>query len=169
MAAASNTLILKAVYSRSQESANALALAAEAFPATAGVETYFDSPETPGRSLDALLARDDVSVVILSLPIPFQPSVIRRCWAAGKQVVSEKPVAADLAEAKQLIELYETSYRVFQLSFLRDHRVLKPFPQPRGLMWIIAEQFPVCTRAFGRDAATHGFLLDGGASASPTR
>lgn len=54
-----------------------------------------------------------------------QPAIIERAWKAGKNVVSEKPIAKDLAEARRLIELWEGTYK------------------PKGIQWIIAEQFPV--------------------------
>ncbi|KAK4182373.1 oxidoreductase-like protein [Podospora australis] len=99
---ANSNLVLKAVYSRSQESAEKLASSAK----TKDVTVYFDSPATPGKSLDDLLARDDISAVNIALPILHQPDVIKKSLTAGKHVLSEKPVAGDVQAAKDLIAWY---------------------------------------------------------------
>lgn len=75
------------------------------------------SDDGGNQNLDALLARSDVETVALALPIMLQPSIIERAWRAGKNVISEKPVAPDVASAKRLIQLYEKEYK------------------PKGLAW----------------------------------
>ncbi|KAK4049663.1 hypothetical protein OIV83_003938 [Microbotryomycetes sp. JL201] len=115
---------LLAVYSRSQQSAQELADAAKQYPKlAAGIDLYADNPGTNG-GLDALLKRDDVKTVILALPIMVQPAIIKRAWQAGKNVISEKPVAPTVGAARELIQMYESEYK------------------PKGLTWIVAEQFP---------------------------
>ncbi|KAK3361533.1 oxidoreductase-like protein [Lasiosphaeria ovina] len=94
---------LKAVYSRSQASAEALAAASRS---PASVAVYFDEPAAAGKSLDDLLARTDVAAVVVALPILSQPAVVQKALAAGKHVLSEKPVAGDLAAARELIAWY---------------------------------------------------------------
>jgi predicted dehydrogenase len=44
--------------------------------------------------------------VIIALPITHQPTLIQQALKAGKHVLSEKPIAADLAEGKRLMEWY---------------------------------------------------------------
>jgi predicted dehydrogenase len=88
---------LKAIYSRSEKSATALA-------DSANVDAYFDDPSTPSKSLDDLLAREDIHAVVVALPILVQPDVIKKALAAGKHVLSEKPIAEDVATAQELIE-----------------------------------------------------------------
>ncbi|KAM0753000.1 NAD(P)-binding protein [Meredithblackwellia eburnea MCA 4105] len=127
VAAASETILLKAVYSRSKDSAESLLEATKAFASTSSsqVDLYFDSPsDSANGGLDALLTRKDVQAVILSLPILIQPDVIKKAWDAGKHVISEKPVGKDVDVARTLIRLYEEKYK------------------PKGIQWIIAEQFP---------------------------
>ncbi|GAA5917754.1 hypothetical protein JCM6882_001315 [Rhodosporidiobolus microsporus] len=120
--AATETLHLSAIYSRSLSSVNALLSAARTHSSTShALSVYSEDPSTEG--LDALLARADIHTVVLALPITAQPAIIERAFRAGKNVVSEKPVAPSLAEAKRLIELYEREYR------------------PLGLQWIVAEQY----------------------------
>ncbi|KAM0752162.1 NAD(P)-binding protein [Meredithblackwellia eburnea MCA 4105] len=121
--AKTTTLTLKAVYSRSSKSVQALLEAVKTHDEfSSSVEAYSDDVE--GKKLDDLLKREDIKTVILSLPIPIQPSVIEKAWKAGKNVVSEKPVAKDVKESKRLIDLWEKEYK------------------PKGINWIIAEQYP---------------------------
>lgn len=95
---------LKAIYSRSQTSASALASAA-----TGGSpDVYYDTPTTQGKDLASLLARPDIHAVFIALPILAQPAVIRQALEAGKHVLSEKPVAADVEGARGLVRWYES-------------------------------------------------------------
>ena len=98
---ASTTFTLKAVYSRSQKSAEALASSSKT-----PTDVYFDSPATSSKSFDDLLARDDISTVIICVPITKSPPLIQKALKAGKHVLSEKPIAKDVATAKSLIEFY---------------------------------------------------------------
>ncbi|KAK0617577.1 hypothetical protein B0T14DRAFT_547337 [Immersiella caudata] len=120
---ADSYLELKAIYSRSQKSAEDVA---SAFKATAGI--YYDVPSAEDaaadetKSLDALLARNDISGVIIALPILAQPSIVKKAISAGKHVLSEKPVAGDIATAEKLISWYNS------------------LPEPKPL-WGVAENF----------------------------
>lgn len=59
------------------------------------------------RDYHQLLAREDVDVVLISLPIPLQAQVLGDSLEAGKHVLSEKPQAANFAEANTLWPLVE--------------------------------------------------------------
>ena len=59
--------------------------------------------------LDAVLADPLVDVVDLVLPIPLMPAAIEKCLAAGKQVLSEKPVALSPEIAGRLWTCYTNS------------------------------------------------------------
>ena len=98
---ACSLLSLKAIYSQSQQSADRLARTAKK-----PTDIYFDSPTNSAESLDNLLDRDDIDAVIIALPILVQPDVIKRAIAAGKHVLSEKPIAKDVQEAVQLIRWF---------------------------------------------------------------
>ncbi|KAI0033025.1 oxidoreductase family protein [Vararia minispora EC-137] len=113
------TAELKAVYSRSEASAQSLATAArEALALAVPPDVYYGE-----GGVDTLFARADVHAVILILPITTQPGLVRAALAAGKHVLSEKPVAADVRAGRELVALYEAEYK------------------PKGLVWRVAEDF----------------------------
>jgi predicted dehydrogenase len=111
---------LKAVYSRSESSAQKLASAA-ATALHVAPDVYHDGDTS--SNLDALLKRSDITSVILVLPITHQPGVIVKALAAGKHVLSEKPVAKDVAEGVKLLATFESQHK------------------PKGLVWRVAENF----------------------------
>ncbi|GLI76570.1 hypothetical protein PoHVEF18_004843 [Penicillium ochrochloron] len=95
---------LKAVYSRSQNSAESFVAAACEGGASEDVEAYFDSPSASSKSLDDLLRRDDIAAVIVAVAIDVSPVLIKKALAAGKHVLSEKPIAPDLDIAQSLVD-----------------------------------------------------------------
>ncbi|KAJ8515614.1 hypothetical protein ONZ45_g6970 [Pleurotus djamor] len=106
---------LKAVYSRSKHSAQDVAdYAAKTLSLASAPSVYSDDGDNE-TNLDALLARTDITAVIVVLPITLQPSIILKSLAAGKHVISEKPVAKDVASALSLIQTYETEYKTKSL------------------------------------------------------
>jgi len=115
-----NKTNLKAVYSRSKSTASVLQSEAKKL-GLSDIELY--SEDTPDHNLDDLLKREDIKAVVVVLPIPVQPDIIRRCFAAGKHVLSEKPIAKDVHAARLLIEDYRQKYA------------------PKGLIFSVAEQF----------------------------
>jgi predicted dehydrogenase len=54
-------------------------------------------------SADELIAAPDVEAVLISLPIDAQPELVKRALAAGKPVISEKPMAPSVKEGKKLV------------------------------------------------------------------
>lgn len=61
-----------------------------------------------GNTYYDLLLRTDVHAVIIALPILAQPEYIEAALAAGKHVLSEKPIAGDLEKAQRLLEYYNS-------------------------------------------------------------
>lgn len=121
---AAKDLTLRAVYSRSLKSAKTL----EADERT--VNLYSDD-SGPGRSLEDLLARSDIHAVVIALPIPRQPEFIRKALLAGKHVMSEKPIAPTVKDAKDLIRWYKSeidSAKVFWC-VAENYRFLKTFEE----------------------------------------
>ncbi|KAI0445272.1 hypothetical protein F4803DRAFT_196318 [Xylaria telfairii] len=95
---------VKAVWSRSLKSAEETAK----MLADAGLKVEIYSSESgPDKSYDDLLKRDDISGLILALPIVDQPAFIKKALTAGKHVLAEKPIAKDLHTAIDLIEYYK--------------------------------------------------------------
>ena len=116
----SNKANVKAIYSRSKATASTLLEEAHQL-GVSNVDLY--SEDTANHTLDDLLKRDDIKAVVIVLPIPVQPDIIRRCFAAGKHVLSEKPIAKDVETARLLIEDYKRHYA------------------RKGLIFSVAEQF----------------------------
>lgn len=113
---------LKAVYSRSEKSSRDLAQAAARVLNLQVPPSVYHDGDGP-TSLDALLSRNDIAAVIIVLPITTQPSIILKALAAGKHVISEKPVAPDVQTGLKLIADYNNNYK------------------PKGLIWRVAENF----------------------------
>jgi predicted dehydrogenase len=55
---------------------------------------------------DALLARPEIEAAAILLPITVLPDAITRALQSGKHVISEKPIAADVATGRQLVAHY---------------------------------------------------------------
>ncbi|CAM1502644.1 Fc.00g074200.m01.CDS01 [Cosmosporella sp. VM-42] len=133
----SNKANLKAIYSRSKATASTLVVEAKKL-GLADIELY--SEDTAGHTLDDLLKRDDIKAVVIVLPIIVQPDIIRRCLAAGKHVLSEKPVAKDVQTARLLIEDYKNNYASKGLIFsvAEQFRFMPEFEL--GRKWIVDEK-----------------------------
>lgn len=78
-----NAVQLKAIYSRSEKSAQALADSAKDSLNLNEVAVYHDGGAADVVGLDALFKREDVNIVIVALPINTQPDVIIKALAAG--------------------------------------------------------------------------------------
>lgn len=70
---------------------------AERYARLTGIPRVVDSAEE-------LFALPDVDAVLISLPIAAQPPLILKALASGKAVLSEKPVASTVAEARKLLK-----------------------------------------------------------------
>jgi predicted dehydrogenase len=99
-----------AIYSRTAEKAKALA-------------ATLPRPADTTTDLPALLRRDDIDAVDVILPILTEPEVILAALKAGKHVISEKPVAADVARGKALLQ------------------AAAKLTQANGRVWMVAENF----------------------------
>ncbi|KAH8820891.1 hypothetical protein F5884DRAFT_65230 [Xylogone sp. PMI_703] len=98
---ACSSLSLKAVYSRSLKSAQSLS------ENLSNVDLYSDDSGS-GKSYQDLLQRDDIQGLIIALPIMKQAAFIEAALAAGKHVLSEKPIAQDLQTAEKLVQFYRS-------------------------------------------------------------
>jgi len=122
------TITLHGVYSRSSSSAQSFKdLIPASHPFANSTQVYSDDSSS-NANLAALLSDATIDSVIIALPIPLQPEIIKKSLLAGKSVLSEKPVSYDVASAKELIAWYRTS------NAADFHGGKKPG-------WIIAENF----------------------------
>ncbi|KAH8703621.1 NAD-binding Rossmann fold oxidoreductase [Talaromyces proteolyticus] len=115
---------LVAVYSKSLNTASEAVEEAKKLSGLVSPSIGVYSNEQGGDGdVDDLLKRDDVKVVIVSLPTLVQPSIVLKALEAGKHVLMEKPMAKNIAASKALLDEYEAKY------------------QPKGLVLAVAEQF----------------------------
>ena len=56
-------------------------------------------------STDEILADDEVELIVVLTPAPSHYELVKKALLAGKHVYTEKPIATDLAQAKELLEL----------------------------------------------------------------
>ena len=113
---------LLAVYSRSEKSSRELAEAAvQILSLKKAPSIYHD--EDASVNLSVLLGRKDITVVTIALPITVQPSIVLKCLAAGKHVLSEKPIAPDVKKGLELIDTYHHLYK------------------SKGQVWRVAENY----------------------------
>lgn len=98
---------LKAVWSRSESSSTK---AAEAWKSLTGQQVTRYS-ENGSDDLENLLSRKDIDAVIIALPILSQANIIARALQAGKHVLSEKPVAKDVATATKMLQDYQINFQ----------------------------------------------------------
>jgi predicted dehydrogenase len=94
--------MLKAVYSRSLKSAQSLSENLK------DVNLYSDD-SGPGKTYHDLLLRDDIQAVIIVLPIMKQAEFIEAALAAGKHVLSEKPIAETIQRAERLFQFSKSN------------------------------------------------------------
>jgi len=165
LAALGDLFHVSAVYSRTL--ANAEALAAR-----------LPAPAVASDDLDAVLARDDVEAVNIVLPIPQLPDAVRRALDAGKHVISEKPVAPDVATGRALLAHYaEHADRVWMVgenyryepTYLRAAEIVASgaIGRPGVAVWPIQIDMTPSNKYYHtawRRSNTFpgGFLLDGG-------
>jgi predicted dehydrogenase len=108
---------LHTVWSRSEGSAKKLVEAARLKSDGALVPRILFGDQ----GLKILLDDKDIAGAMLVLPVTTQMALIPQLWAAGKHVLSEKPMAKDVKSGRDLVEQYENSYK------------------PDGLVWRVAE------------------------------
>ena len=72
------------------------------------IDWYTEETAAQGRGLADMLSNPNIRAVIIALPIPVQADYIKQALQAGKHVLSEKPIAADLEGAQRLVTWYRT-------------------------------------------------------------
>lgn len=128
-------------------------------------------------SAEALFHAPDIDAVVISLPIDVQPQYVSEALASGMAVLSEKPVAGSVKEAKALIRRAERSGRPWlvgeNFAFMSHVRKLEALSkagkfgqlrliETRQTNWVDAKNpyFNTAWRAAPKHAG--GFVLDAG-------
>ncbi|CEL11518.1 hypothetical protein ASPCAL14620 [Aspergillus calidoustus] len=140
---AAEDLELKAIFSRSLASATS---AAALLPRP--VDVYSDES---GDGYSEILARSDIDAVVISLPIANQGKYIRAALLAGKHVLSEKPVAENVAEAEELIRWYRTEIKGATWAVAENFRFLDSYAYA-------ADQIKTLGRIIGFQGRQQGFV-----------
>lgn len=155
--------VVTAVYSRTRENAEKLAAQLETPP-----DVYTD--------LAALLAREDIDVVDLVLPIEQLPAAVDMALASGKHVISEKPVTPTVEEGKRLLSIYTNhpsqvwsvaeNWR-YEPAFARAAEVLPEIGRLTVWHWALHNNLTPSNKYYQTDwrrsgTFPGGFLLDGG-------
>ncbi len=156
---------IAAVYSRTRATAEAL------LPSLSGQpEIYTD--------LSALLKRAEIEAVDLLLPIGALPTAIDMAFAAGKHVISEKPISPDVMSGRRLIAIHRNhpgqvwmvaeNYR-YEPSFRRAGELVRGGSIGRVMVaqWSLYLPTRPGNKYYGTDWRRNnsfpgGFLLDGG-------
>lgn len=86
-----------------------------------GVETY--------GSLDEMLEKADINVVMVSTPNPSHPEMVKKAAAAKKHVICEKPAAMSVAEFDEMTAACKGNGVIFtvhqQRRWDKDYRIMK--------------------------------------------
>ncbi len=86
-----------------------------------GIKTY--------ESLEAVLADDEIDLITIATPNDFHVEIAKKAFAAGKNVVSEKPVTMSTPELNEMIDAANAAGKLFTVHQNRrwdeDYRVAK--------------------------------------------
>ena len=72
-------------------------------------------------SLEAMLERKDLDAVLIATPDKFHAKAVETAVRAGKDVLCEKPLALNLADARSAIDAVAKSGRRLQVGFMRRY------------------------------------------------
>lgn len=152
-----------AVFSRTRQTAEALAARIDPRP-----DVY--------TSMGDVLAREDVDAVDIVLPIEQLAAAVDMALAAGKHIISEKPITPTVEEGKKLLSVYShhqsqvwmvaENWR-YEAAFIRAAEVLPDIGRPLLCHWALhlgvlpgAKYYITEWRRSGTFPG--GFLMDGG-------
>lgn len=158
-----DTFEIVAIYSRNLENAQARA-------------AQINYPVAMTNDLPGLLIRQDVDALDILLPIHMQALVTEMALGSNKHVISEKPIAPDMATAQALIERYTgthvwmvaENYR-YEPTFLKARELIDAGAIGRPLSVSLARHIPFMPTNKYYDSGWRrggdfpgGLLLDGG-------
>lgn len=102
-----------------------VAVADPVFDRGRAVAAQYNIPEVYA-TLDEMLEKADIELVLNLTPIPLHGSTSRKILQAGKHMVVEKPIATNMDEANELVELANSkglTYVVAPPNMLQPNRV----------------------------------------------
>ena len=112
-----------------------------------GVETY--------GSLDEMLAKADINVVMISTPNPSHLEMVEKAAAAGKHIICEKPAAMTVEQFDRMVEVTEKAGVLFtvhqQRRWDRDYRVMKEV-YDRGM---VGKPYVIKSQLYGFNGNMH--------------
>jgi len=97
------------------------------------LRAQYPSLET-SSDIEAVLAREDISAVVIATPAPTHATLALQALEAGKDVLVEKPMALTVAEGERLVETAERLNRILMVG-----HVLEYHPAVKRLRQLIAE------------------------------
>ncbi|HRJ45554.1 MAG: Gfo/Idh/MocA family oxidoreductase [Caldilineaceae bacterium] len=165
-------------YAALQEQCQVVAVCSRSHESAAAVAALLPEAVTIYDHIPSLLAMEKLDAVDIVLPIPLLPEVTALALAAGVHVMSEKPIAPTLAEARPLLDLHSKrpgqvwmvaeNWR-YEEAFVAAGRAIREGVIGRPLTCDFALQLPVMPdtpnyRTVWRRSGGFpgGFLLDGG-------
>src|ERR1700693_2881199 len=100
-------------------------------------------------TFEAMLERKDIDCVVIATPDKFHAQAIRTAAAAGKQILCEKPLALNLADAHSALEAVAKAGVRLQIGFMRRYDPGYSAAKKRIEAGDIGE--PVIFKSIGRD------------------
>src|SRR5580700_8699089 len=101
------------------------------------------------RSLEEMLACKDLKAVLIAAPDKFHAQAIRTAAAAGKDILCEKPLATNLADARSALAAVAKAGVRLQVGFMRRYDAGYAAAMRRIEAGEIGE--PVIFKSIGRD------------------
>lgn len=112
-----------------------------------GVETY--------GSLDEMLEKADINVVMVSTPNPSHPEMVKKAAAAKKHVICEKPAAMSVAEFDEMTAACKGNGVIFtvhqQRRWDKDYRIMKEVYDRK----IVGDMYVIKSELYGFNGNMH--------------
>ena len=97
-----------------------------------GQEWFELSDENLYTDYKEVLARDDVEAVAITVPQQFRRQIVLDAFAAGKHVLSEKPIAYSPQEAAELVQVAEDAG--LQLGMVHNYHFFPEYKKIKSLL-----------------------------------
>lgn len=120
-----------------------------------------DAPEGVAvyGSIDEMLEKADINVVMVSTPNPSHLEMVRKAAAAGKHIICEKPAAMTVAQFDEMMEAVNKAGVLFtvhqQRRWDRDYRTIKEV-YDRGL---VGQPYVIKSQLYGFNGNMHDWHI----------